>query len=34
MEIGSVAWYLLLLVLGIATGMLIAWLRKIFTKDD
>lgn len=29
-ETGSLTWYLILLALGLATGFLIAWLRKIF----
>lgn len=29
-ETGSLTWYLTLLVLGLLTGFLIAWLRKIF----
>jgi hypothetical protein len=28
MDDGSVSWYLLLLLVGIATGILIAWLRR------
>lgn len=28
MEIGSVAWYVLMLVLGLTVGMVIGWLRR------
>ena len=30
MEIGSPLWYILLLILGIATGFFVAWLRGIW----
>lgn len=30
MEIGSVFWYIMLLLLGIATGFFVAWLRRIW----
>ena len=29
MEIGTASWYLLLLILGLATGALLAWIRKL-----
>lgn len=32
MEIGSTTWYLVILVAGIATGMLIGWVRKLNQK--
>lgn len=28
MDIGSLEWYLLLLLVGLATGFLIGWIRK------
>lgn len=31
-EIGSPAWYVLMLVLGLAVGFLIAWIRKIRSR--
>lgn len=31
-EIGSAAWYLLILLAGLATGMLIAWIRRTINR--
>lgn len=28
-EVGSPVWYLLILLAGLATGMLIAWIRRV-----
>jgi hypothetical protein len=28
MEIGSIGWYVLLLIAGILTGMIIGWIRR------
>ena len=33
MEIGSIYWYLALLVLGLLTGFIVAWVRKLLSKD-
>ena len=32
MEIGTIYWYLALLVLGVLTGFIVAWVRKLFSK--
>jgi hypothetical protein len=33
-EIGSTAWYVLLLMAGLAVGVVIAMARKVFRKGD
>lgn len=31
-EIGSLAWYLMVLVAGLATGILVAWIRRVINR--
>jgi len=34
LDVGSPAWYVLLLVLGITIGFAIGWIRRIRRSDD